>query len=229
MAYGFARKRQPTWLPDVAQTKGIRGCAPFGEGKSRSQLSSVLLEAAQQGHARIAIQVIEAGAEVDFRYLRSYNGYGPLHLATKYGRLDAMDVLAQTGADLELRTLKSNATALHIAASQNQLGPLRKLIEWGVSLRAMNHRDETPLILAAHSGSLACLKHIISVSSIEDLDLMDQRGDSALHHACRNGHGQCAVELVMSGATVGLPNHQVNMPSAFCCLLSFSFNRLLLP
>ena len=69
----------------------------------------------------------------------------------------------------------SGKTALHWAASVNNCDAVRVLLQNGANRDAQNHREETPLLLAAREGSFQCAKLLLENHSNRDItDHMDR-------------------------------------------------------
>jgi 26S proteasome non-ATPase regulatory subunit 10 len=97
-------------------------------------------------------------------------------------------------------TAKDNAgqTALHFAASKNNLDIARKLIAQKATTRTKDKRQQLPLLRAAAVGSIPMMKLFLdnrSPINATDIDNM-----TALHHAVSEGHGDAAVFLLKAGA-----------------------------
>jgi len=56
------------------------------------------------------------------------NGWRPIHHAAAKGWIHLIDFLAESGGDVNMRTTKENATALHIATGQGRLDAVQKLL-----------------------------------------------------------------------------------------------------
>jgi len=82
-------------------------------------------------------------------------------------------------------------TAFHMVAELGRLEAMRMLIDQMPSADFLNHRDETPLHYAAHSGHLACvvaLVHDRGRGPACNAAAVDGAGWSVLMHACASGH-----------------------------------------
>jgi ankyrin repeat protein len=56
------------------------------------------------------------------------NGWRPIHHAAAKGWIRLIDFLVQSGGDVNMRTIKENATALHIATGRGRLDVVQKLL-----------------------------------------------------------------------------------------------------
>src|ERR1700712_71548 len=99
-----------------------------------------------------------------------------------------------------LMTSKDNAgqTALHFAASKNNLDTARKLIAQKATTRTKDRRQQLPLHRAAAVGSIPIMKLFLDNRS--PINATDMDNMTALHHAVSEGHGDAAVVLLKAGA-----------------------------
>ena len=70
-------------------------------------------------------------------------------------------------------------TALHVAASKNQLGFVKYLIEQGCPVNAKNSSNSTALHEAVRKGNTACITHLLKSGA--DPSITDAFGNSSLH------------------------------------------------
>lgn len=89
-------------------------------------------------------------------------------------------------------------TALHFAASKNNLDTARKLIAQKATTRTKDKRQQLPLHRAAAVGSIPMMKLFLENKS--PLNATDLDNMTALHHAVSEGHGDAAVFLLKEGA-----------------------------
>lgn len=90
---------------------------------------------------------------------------------------------------------KSQSTALHLACETNMINLVKKLLNCGALICSTNKQFATPLHVAIHNehDELAIFllqrgkEMIQDGSSAFDISLMDARGDTVLHVACRAG------------------------------------------
>ncbi|WPG99633.1 ankyrin repeat-containing domain protein [Acrodontium crateriforme] len=110
---------------------------------------------------------------------------------------DMVDYLLSQGADVHVTT-NNGQTALHYAASKNNLDTARKLIAHKASARVKDKRGQLPLHRAAAVGSVPMVKLLLDNRS--PINATDADGSTALHHAIAEGHGDTAVVLLKAGA-----------------------------
>src|SRR5712691_1158386 len=109
----------------VAAEKGrlemARALTPNGE--------TVLHAAAMIESAALMAALIEAGAEIN---AANRDGETPLHWAAMTGTFLAVKALADAGADLDAQDLRTGNTALHAAASHNDIVLIHYLLSKNV-------------------------------------------------------------------------------------------------
>ncbi|TLD14893.1 hypothetical protein PspLS_10867 [Pyricularia sp. CBS 133598] len=95
----------------------------------------------------------------------------------------------------------SGQTALHFAASKNNLDVARKLLDQKppASARVRDRRGQYALHRAAAVGSTPMVNLLIGQGK-SPLNATDSDGQTALHHAIAEGHGDTAVALLKAGA-----------------------------
>lgn len=87
---------------------------------------------------------------------------------------------------------KSN-TLLHIAAENNRIGILKRLILDGFDTEVMNERGETALHLAAKEGYKSSLALLLSFDA--NVSALDERGYNAMNLALKNNHAKLSKWL----------------------------------
>jgi len=108
-----------------------------------------------------------------------------------------VEFLFTKGADPKLTT-NVGATALHFAASKNNLEICKTLLAHGASARTKDKRGQLPIHRAAAVGNVPIVKLLLENKS--PVNATDADGLTALHHAISEGHGDVAVELLKAGA-----------------------------
>ena len=106
-----------------------------------------LFLAASEGHAAIAVLLIEKGADVSMEY-RLF-GWRPLHVAANAGHLDVVEILIEHGADVNAAAGLTGKTPLHIAAERGRLPIVESLIAKGADVNARDNANTLPIHYAA--------------------------------------------------------------------------------
>ncbi|TVY51550.1 Ankyrin repeat-containing protein C6C3.08 [Lachnellula cervina] len=149
----------------------------------------------------------------------------PIHWATSYNHLDIATLLSagknfdpdvqdgsgwtplmiavslKEGEELVKLFLQKGAdTAFHFTASKNNLDIARTLLDSKppASVRVKDKRGVYPIHRAAAVGSVPMVELFIKHRS--PLNASDDAGQTPLHHAIAEGHGDTAVALLKAGA-----------------------------
>ncbi|KAF7207745.1 dynein axonemal heavy chain 12 [Nothobranchius furzeri] len=151
-----------------------------------------LHEAARGGKPGLVTLLLEAGAHPD---PRSNYGLTPLALAAQGGHLEVVETLLKKGADV-LSQAQDEASVLYEAAASGNPDIISLLLERGADANVSNHTGHMPIHRAAHRGHLQCLKLLLPVTSMEDVN---DSGISPLHSAAAEGHTDCIKTLLDVG------------------------------
>lgn len=166
--------------------------------------------------------LIEAGANVNAACPDS--GHTPLHMAARFDRYDAAQLLLENGANKDARytgTHLAGTTPMHEAAAfgSTQTGII--LADWHASINTplSAGRPITPVHLAVRGNHLGFLRSIVTrpvlidgfavLPERPDYRAADEFGDTALHVAARKGSETSAVFirwLIMDGAPLDVRN-----------------------
>nr|QQY02543.1 transient receptor potential cation channel 2 [Cryptocotyle lingua] len=104
---------------------------------------------------------------------------------TKCEVFDAViQYLHQSGANIE-EPDQNGMTALHYAASRNNLAAANQLIALGANLECKDNEDMTPLLLAVRDNQLPAVRILLEAGA--NGLTMDRYECNILHHACHNG------------------------------------------
>lgn len=105
---------------------------------------------------------------------RTYDGTTPLILAARLSCEGMLSELIQAEADVNACDDKGK-TALHWAASVNNIDAVRLLLRNGANRDAQDHEEATPLFLAAREGSFQAVRVLLEHHANKDItDHMDR-------------------------------------------------------
>ncbi|KAL1604646.1 putative ankyrin-repeat protein [Nothophoma quercina] len=129
------------------------------------------------------------------------SGWTALHMACS--RKDAeqiVDLLLSKDADINAKT-STGQTPLHFCASKNNLDIARTLMAQKppATARVKDKRGQLPLHRAAAAGNVPMMKALLDTGK-SPLNATDVDGQTALHHAISEGHGDTAMLLLQRGA-----------------------------
>ncbi len=179
-------------------------------GAKVSTVSCTILQvAAVAGHLEIVRLLVETGANVNlygdeealpimwaakeghqavFEYLapltdpeqRKEAELAALHLAASEGKIEALQLLFNVGADLNSKD-GFGETALMIAAQQRQPRFVQPLLQMGADINAKDNEGRTALMVAAQSSYITTVKILIRAGA--DVNAKDIEGNTALTYA----------------------------------------------
>lgn len=128
------------------------------------------------------------------------SGWTALHMACSRTDSDAIvSLLLSKDADVNAQT-NAGQTALHFCASKGNLDIARHLMSLkpAASARKKDRRGQLPLHRAAAAGNVPMIKALLDAGK-SPLNATDVDGQTALHHAVSEGHGDAALVLLQRG------------------------------
>ncbi|KAI4665675.1 uncharacterized protein J4E92_001907 [Alternaria infectoria] len=134
----------------------------------------------------------------------------PLNLACQYASLEILELLLQRSAEM-----LSDAEGLFpqhlVARSGKTPEALLMLRKYGADLDQPDKLYQwTPLFHAASEGHVECLKTLLQCQV--DVDIVDEKGLSAMYYATWEGHLECMQLLASVGRGVGLMTQKQASP-----------------
>ena len=186
-----------------------------------THIQMALLWTAFFGKTKMAVTLIEAGADVNFQYSR---GETVLITAIQEGHTEFVAALIEAGADVNFQN-KKGETALMRAVSRREKeasgrinfemweASRRKntemviaLIAAGADLNIQDIHGNTALMLAIQRKNIDIVKALIDAGA--DLNIQDIHGNTALMLAIQQVSLWIADYLVVAGADVHLQNNK---------------------
>jgi ankyrin repeat protein len=130
----------------------------------------------------------------------------PIHDAARLGT--AADVLKILQADPAARDARNQlgATALHLAATNADSGPLKVLIAAGAQVNARDNEDNTPLHMAAYAGRSEAARLLLEAGADVDAKSTGGRTPLSLARKARADETAGIISLwVLKGCKPGKP------------------------
>ncbi len=164
-------------------------------------LGSQLLEAIDDGARDNAVELIDAGADVD----RVVLGDGsPLIAAARRGDLSLAQLLLDRGAQVDIK-VPGDGSPLIAASRAGNLDIVTTLLDHGADVNGFVLGDETPLINAAREGHLDVVRSLVAHGADLNLAVPAEAGlapeiRSPLGEALEHGHSAVAEYLRAQGA-----------------------------
>ncbi|TKY48428.1 putative E3 ubiquitin-protein ligase XBAT31 [Spatholobus suberectus] len=122
-----------------------------------------------------------------------------LFTAVQHGDLQIVTTLLETDPSLlHQTTLYDRHSALHIAAANGQIEILSTLVDGSLNPDVLNRHKQTPLMLAAMHGNIACVEKLLEAGA--NVLMFDTiHGRTCLHYAAYYGHSSC-LKAILSAA-----------------------------
>jgi ankyrin repeat protein len=126
-----------------------------------------------------------------------------LHLAAKYGKTIAIQMLLEKGVSVNVVTTL-NETPLHLASEFGDFETVELLIKKGASVNAFATDNTTPLHLASKRGDLKTVALLIEKGA--SVSALNTKNETPLHLASEFGDFETVELLIEKGASVNALN-----------------------
>ncbi|KAL8809033.1 MAG: hypothetical protein Q9200_003777 [Gallowayella weberi] len=124
----------------------------------------------------------------------------PLFAVVVAGEVELVELLANSGADIDSREDGSGKTAVHLAAEDNHPQCLDKLATFHADLNARDEYGNAPLHLAARHGHIDCMHLLLSLGA--DIEAEDDDLRTPVAMAARTWQQGALTWLLEKGAKV---------------------------
>lgn len=142
--------------------------------------------------------------------------YTPLHIAVMVGTEEAVQILIDNGARLDVRD-PVGATPLHRAARKGFIDSARLLVEAGADVDSRDMSGRTPLFWAV-SGDAASIDMVrLLVEAGTDLHIRDEGGNTVLHEAVHS-NAEIVSYLIGKGIDVNACTYSGYFPINKACI-----------
>jgi len=163
-----------------------------------------VFEAAALGDMAQLADILDSAPDLADAY--NQQGLTPLGLAAFLGRVQALALLLDRGADIN-RVSRSTVpfvprnTALHAALASGNEDAAALLIDRDADINALDSNGQTPLHLVAFGGLARSAQHLLARGA--RLDVRDKQGRTPLQIAQDKEHRAVAEQLAGGGAAGG--------------------------
>jgi ankyrin repeat protein len=152
--------------------------------------------AAERGCTDVLRKLISKGSPVN---AIGDCGMTAVMMAAEQGDVDALKMLIDANADLDIRDKVFGRTAVSIAAANGQMISIKALIDTGgASAFEADNQGRTPVMEAAYNGHEKCVRFLARRGA--DLEAKDDEGLTAAALAAQQGHVLCLQVLAEQGA-----------------------------
>lgn len=221
------------WRPTKAQsTPSVpTGGQPAGDEATGGEIirspndtpSISFAKACEQGNVEVVETFLKSGTDVHARVWRNIDtslgmsiDMSPIHLASKGGHIQVVEILLSYGADTEMLSL-SLERPLHLAVRAGDPAMVRYLLDNGTNISARGGDTAQAIHVAAECGSTAILSLLLDRGAAIDSAMSD--GAQALHIASHNSERANVIRFLCSrGADIEAKNYIGSTPLYYACL-----------
>ena len=169
-------------------------------GREGTLVNRILWKAAIEAPPQLADIIMSSpDTPFNFRFIDDINGRTCLHEASIAGKLRLVDLCLSKGVEVE-RADVYGRSALHYSSMNGHAPVCRRLLDAGVPPDGADMDNYSPLIHAIISGSVECVKVLLSDSRVSVAPAPDTADLIPLSLACQFGRVEVALLLTQHGA-----------------------------
>ena len=173
-------------------------------------------------HGDVAILKYLLEAEPNSWQCVSRNGRTPLHTTAINDQSNALEfLLEQSWIAIDVQDV-CGVSPLMDACRLPATDCLIRLLGHGGSTDILDKSGRTPLHIAAQSGSVACIRALLSRTKLKVNSKASSNGFTPLHYAMREGHAEAVSALVSEGASTAIRDSFGRTPTELAELCSSS-------
>ncbi|XP_022091401.1 transient receptor potential cation channel subfamily A member 1-like isoform X2 [Acanthaster planci] len=182
--------------PDLGKNYRKKNSTDYNDvNRYNAEGYAALHTAAQSNHLGWMGELLKNNADVDLPAVST--GFTPLHLAARYGWLEAAMLLLKNGASCDAST-HLGQRPIHLAARRGHADIIRVLLEYDKDqVKAFDKDLMTPLHMAAISGDIDVCQLLINNGV--DIGAREVSNMTAVMMACAVGH-QSFIHCVLQSA-----------------------------
>ena len=188
------------WLGETAIMLGARG-------NSVQSVATLIEHGANPSHI---------GDQTENALHRAISWYGLVESkVVRNIHYDTVPLLLEAGADIHMRNFAGDTMIHYIVIAAYELPSVVELLGWVLDaggkddLESKNHRNETPLILAASRGHKGCVQTLLDAGADPDgsVELGTKYHHTPLLGAAKMDDPALGLMLIDAGARVDIPEH----------------------
>lgn len=176
------------------------------KNKNQTELKAEFFEAIKNANTETIIKILDTGFDID---TQGEHGFTALHLASRYGHIEIIELLLNRKADIHACN-KNDNTPLHAAAYGNQAIAIKLLIKNGAQYSATNKNGDTPLHSAAWKNNVLAIETLIEEGA--NTEMQNNDGETPLHLAAWNNSILALNSLIKNGAQLTAKNNENQIP-----------------
>ncbi|XP_067659906.1 putative ankyrin repeat protein RF_0381 [Haliotis asinina] len=155
--------------------------------------NNILHFACRKGHVEVVEHILSENM-VDINS-KNKQGMIPVFMAAEKGHKEVVELLFRSGGDMSL-TSRGGSNVLHFACRGGNVDLVKFVLSHKMTdINSTGRRHLTPVLTAAAEGHKEVVELLVSEGA--KVSLLDIRGNSILHLACRGGHVE-VVKYVVS-------------------------------
>jgi ankyrin repeat protein len=162
-----------------------------------------LIIAIANGNVELVIELIDAGADINYKYHRSIDSISivstPFSVAIEKGNLILVKLLLACGASLESDMDDAESTPIQDAAAFGHLEIVKYLIEKGAKINATNFYNVTALLAAVNNNRVEVTNYLLEHGA--NFTICNSEGKTALMYAKEKGYTEIIKLLEAVGAS----------------------------
>jgi len=141
-----------------------------------------LLQAINRKLSHVALELVEAGADVNFTGLAKQT---PLMVAAWYGDLEAASALIARGARVNDQDSVGETALIFAAQTSTDAKMVRFLLDAKADVNMRTRRGNTALMAAADEGNVAAVKELLQSGAQSNIS--NEKNQTAENLACERG------------------------------------------
>ena len=189
--------RQVCFCSKVCQTSawpGHRDACKAAKAEARANVGSIW-EAAKFGHTKKLSKLLARyPAAINLQMERNLGPGTPLETASANGHYEAVKVLLDAGARVDVGDITFGQLPIHRAAESGSVRTARILLERGSEVVVGDRMGQHPLHFAAEFGRAEMIQFLLANGARPSLTI-PYRGKTPKMWAMRMGHDECAELL----------------------------------
>lgn len=159
-----------------------------------------LHRACEMGHVDVVRALVEAGASAT---AHNMDDYAPLHLAILNDKVGVVELLTTHGCNPADPAFKKKP--LHLAASRGRLAIMDVLVRAGCGVTELDEGGLAPIHVAATGDQGEAVRELVATFKCP-VNLLDSKGNTALHHAAEAGRLATVRVLHSQGVNLDMCN-----------------------
>jgi ankyrin repeat protein len=161
-----------------------------------------IMKASLQKHAKVALCLLQAGADVNAVY---HSGHCALQAAVQSNSIELVQLLLDHGADINA-TDNEGYNCLFKAVDDGHVPMMKLLVQRGLNVQAVDSKGHTLLMIAAVRGHKAVVRWLLQQGVA--VDTADNQGKTCLHGACGSSSSRDGAAMIKLLLDNGADVHQ---------------------